>query len=173
MANPNPVRNDDGGSKQVAIIGMALGLGVVMFSLVAVGLPLLSDFGTTPLDPAGTGAAPAEEEAASDLPMLTLLSIVHLVVAVGAWSVSLLISSRMVETARRDQDADRLRAAYILKWALCEGAAMFGIVIVLIGGLDGTLPAQSHYYANLVTTGAFLGLLGKDLGTLLATGSRG
>ena len=62
----------------------------------------------------------------------------------------------------------RAATAQILRWALFEGAALFGCVVVLMAGLSGVVPDQPVYYANLAGVLVFLVVVWRDLGRMAA-----
>ncbi|QDU68288.1 hypothetical protein [Engelhardtia mirabilis] len=152
-----------GGPKQIAIVGLALGTGVVLFTAISLAMPFLEQSGASGIDP----AAPAEPGGTGS--MVGLLSMVHAGFALVAWTVAMTLSSRLADAARRERSADRLRTAYIIKWALMEGVALFGILVVLMAGMEGIVPEQPVYYANLLSAGVFLAFLAIDISALMSS----
>ena len=63
---------------------------------------------------------------------------------------SVLIKSRMVQSAIEKRDAVKLQSAYILSFALCESAAIWGLI-------DHFVTGSSYYYFSFAI--ALLGML--------------
>lgn len=146
------------------IIQGALGLGIALFLSVSVLLALLD-----------TGAPP--EEAVQGLPLVRLLSLVHIAVAVALFVTANLVSDlqfrseRLAETRRQELRHARgevlhnpakqclaiLRTALIVRLAMYEGIAMFGLVVCVLAAVNGVLQAYPVYWLNALTSVAFIG----------------
>jgi uncharacterized membrane protein len=126
---------------QLPLIGWALVLGATIFAGVAVALPFLGS---------------ADAEPAQDAGVVPVLSLVHGFVLVNALVLATVLPRKLRE---RPGGA---ASAQIVRWALVEGAALLGCVVVLIAGTGGVLPGQPVYYANLVSLGALWLVVARD-----------
>ena len=137
---------------QLRLIGLALLLGATTFAAVAVALPFLG--ASTPVDPSDA----AHE---SSLGTLRLLSLANLGLGLSATVVALLMG------ARAARQPERAAVFQIVRWASLEGAALFGIVIVLLGGTFGHLPGATLFYLNLTPLAVFAAVLVADVSSPL------
>jgi len=135
--------------KALRLIGFALAGGAAMFAVVATALPFLS------------GGAPPTDEV-PDAGLIQLLSMVHAFLFMSGLIMATVVPSAIAKNVT-PQNA---QAPYVLRWAMVEGAALFGSVIVLLAGLKGVLPAQPEYYANLLSTVAMVSFVLTDTGRL-------
>jgi len=132
--------------RQLPLIGWALALGATIFAAIAVGLPYFSE--------------PVAETPPPDTNLLTILTAVHAVVFVNALALSKVLPAKL--RARPGAGVTGQNAAQIVRWALLEGAALFGIVIVLLAGVQGVLPDATIHYANLVSLAWFWFVVWSD-----------
>ena len=126
------------------IIGFAFVSGVFLFATIATALPFLGS-GPSPFELA-TEARPLDipvEE--PDLGLVQILSMVHAFLFVIVFAMASVVPSML---AGRTPDKQKV-GLFILRWAMLEGAALFGTVVVLLAGMDGVVPDQPIYYANL------------------------
>ncbi len=135
--------------KALQAIQAALVTGVLLFGLVVVVLAIR---------PQSIGAAPPTPAAT-----LTLLSLVHGVMALGAWAAAFLLHGALLRSAGAGAGAPdgalslaALRKATLVRLALLEGPALFGLVVCLLAALGGTLREAPIYGLNAVSALAFL-----------------
>jgi hypothetical protein len=145
---PPPPAAGQSGPGQLKIIGLSLGLGCTLFLLIALFLPL-------------DRSEPGESSAQDGL--ISILSMVHLGVFLMAGSALWFAVGPMLERARTSGVPRLIAQAQILRWAGLEGLALFGIVVVLVARLNGVLPGQGIYYANLASYALFIAVLILDL----------
>jgi hypothetical protein len=117
--------------RQLPLIGWALALGTTVFAAIAVGLPYFSP--------------PVADAPPPDTNLLTILAAVHAVVFVNALALSKVLPAKL-----RARPGGAV-SGQIVRWALLEGAALFGIVIVLLAGVQGALPDATIHYAHLAS----------------------
>lgn len=127
----------------VKIMGVALLLGATMFTVVALAMPWI---------------APPEGDDGSGVEIVELLSLVNLVMFLTLLPGAFYLPARLAALAPNPVATRR-----ILRWALLEGAALFGGVVLLLAGLNGVLPGQAVYYLNAVPYLAFAFLVIGDL----------
>lgn len=151
---------------QVAIAGLSLSAGLFAFAAIATGMTLLSGASEKPLSVGGLDPSRSS---------LALLSAVHSILAVGALWVLRILGSRAPELPasrpRRAPMEAPLAAYFIQRWTLLAGVGSFGPVVVLIGGMESSLPAASAYYGNLASAAVALALIARDVVTILGDGS--
>ena len=149
----------NGGAKALQLLQAAMALGVLLFGTV-----------TGILYASGAGGA----EARADASVETVLSVADAVMAVFLWIGAIALfpaccrSPAAAPSAKHALSstagggtpgaalAGRLRGAWILRLALLEGSALFGIVVCLIGALDGTLREQPVFWLNAIPAILFL-----------------
>jgi hypothetical protein len=140
------------------IVHFTLAGSLLSFALVAVVLQLTSG---------GTG-----KEVESD--SLLILSGAHAFVALTCFGLSFALPMMMLKPASIERMATQrssrgipsldqpalyvsvIRAAWILRLALQEGPAMFGLVICVLGVTGGQMDEQPLYWLNSLTTVLFL-----------------
>lgn len=126
-------------------------------------------------------AAPAGVPEAGAVKMMNLLSIIHGAVFVGGLLASrflfdMMFSASRIESAAGDWRLARyataaekylalMRSAMIIKMALLEMPAFFGLAVCFMGVTNGVLRVESLYWANLVSYAALVLLLLKDFPT--------
>lgn len=139
----------DADLKALQAIQAALMTGVLLFGLVVVLLAIR---------PQSIGAALPTPAAT-----LTLLSLVHGVMALGAWAAAFLLHGALLRSASAGAGAPAgaeslaaLRKATLVRLALLEGPALFGLVICLLAALGGTLRETPVYWLNAASALAFL-----------------
>lgn len=135
--------------RALRLIGFALCSGAVLFAVVATGIGLM-----------GAGAEPTDVE--PDTTLVQMLSMVHMFMIVTMLAMATIVPSKLAANLAPEQ----AQMPYILRWALVEGAALFGCVVVLIAGTNGVLPAEPVYYANLLSVVAMVSFVFTDLGRL-------
>lgn len=126
-------------------------------------------------------ASPAGAPGPEEVEMMTLLSIIHGAVFIGGLLASRFIFDRLFSMARMESAMDDwrlarystaaekylavMRSAMIVRMALLEAPAFFGLVICFMGATNGVLMAESVYWANLVSYAALVFLLLKEFPT--------
>lgn len=118
-------------------------MGATAFTAVAVAMPWIAP-------PDGTETSGAE--------LVELLSLVNLVLFLSLLPGAFYLPARLAVSSPNPMATRR-----ILRWALLEGAALFGGVVLLLAGLQGVLPGEAVYYLNVVPYLAFAFLLIGDL----------
>ncbi len=128
-------------------IQAALMAGVLLFSLVVVLLAIRPQAAALATPPA----------------TLTLLSLVHGAMAIGIWSLAPMLQTALLARARPESGASEaaaalaaIRSAGLLRLALLEGPALFGLVTCLLAARGGALREQPLYWLNALSAGAFL-----------------
>lgn len=165
IPSPASLREEDfeaalernGALRGVQVLYAAFGLGVLLFVLVAVSMYFL-------IEPPGEGLGD----------VLSLLSLVHAIAAVTQWSVGfLLFNARLSPASLRgqmqpegpaaghapaksaaeaaDDCVGDLRAAFLIRAAMFEGAALFGVVVCLLGSAGGGIREAPIYWLNLLS----------------------
>ena len=106
--------------------------------------------------------APPVTAGPSDILLLNILSVLNLVFLASAWYVGSFIFQKMVagSISARISESDQkmkaevilaaLRSGLIVRLAMLEGAAVFGLTACLLGVMRGVLPGESVYWFNLV-----------------------
>jgi len=99
---------------------------------------------------------------ATDIPVVVedevarLLSIVHLVYGLLAYSLAPVLFRRILSGGLSSGHVDRLlaalRNAYVLRLTLFEGVAYFGLVVILLSINDGVLALFPQYWINILST---------------------
>lgn len=140
--------------RSIQIIGLALLGGAVSFALVATALPFLA------------GAAPSGEPHGQDhaSSVVDLLSMVH-----AALFLALLPTALMLPRRLAAKGGTGIEQSLVMRWAMLEGPALFGSVVVLLAGIEGRLPGEPILYLNLGSTAVFALVA---LGDLLRLGRR-
>jgi hypothetical protein len=147
MTNPTPLTKADVAAvaspervRILQIIYVALGAGVVSLGVVLWGISTDSEgFSST-----------------------ALLSAVHGMLALGAFFMGMLLFElqirRLGGLPSVDQQIATITAAYVIRAALFEGPALFGIIVLFLAG-NQQLAAQPIYWTNLASTVIFLFML--------------
>lgn len=117
--------------RQLPLIGWALALGATIFAAIAVGLPYFS--------PPAEGAVPVDGSA------LMALGAVHALMFVNA-----LVLAKLLPPKLRARPNGAF-SAQVVRWAVLEGAALLGVVVVLMAGLQGVVPGEPVHYAHLAS----------------------
>jgi len=146
----------------LTILQLAMTAGVILFLLVVVVLHVAREAG--PVD--STMARTAQ-----------ILSVVHVATAVGCWGMAFFLYNALLRAGNRaavdeprDEHSDEntktdsqarhsflaLRNATMVRLALLEAAAIFGLVVLLIAALCGVLGKQPLYWVNLVSPVFFI-----------------
>lgn len=122
---------------RLRLIALALLFGASSFAAIAGLLPLLGV--------EGPPTAPDEDPGST----LRTLSLVHAGVFATCFVTATVLRTRFSGAAERNA------ALWLVRWALLEGAALFGIVIVLLAGTLGAVPAEPLWYLNYASFVAF------------------
>lgn len=136
-------------------IQAGLGMGIVVLSAVL----LILAFGTTPPEP---------EDAAFELmEILTAVHVLLLAVLVPAsgWLFKIRFTSKQLQRAGErnavsddpvDQALSIIRTAWIMRMAMLEAGALIGIMVCLIGILNGTILSSPEFALNGLSPLLFL-----------------
>jgi hypothetical protein len=138
--------------KSYQVFFFANGLGVLLFFFVVLFL-FLQSFPNPPL--------PAADDPERYVMMLTAL---HAVVLVVAYPASVLVYRRILARAfsmeQRSVSAESvissMRMAGIIRLAIMEWAAFFGLVVLVVATQQGVLQRAPLYWVNLVSTAVML-----------------
>lgn len=130
--------------RTLQIIHLGLASGVLLFTTIVVFL--------TMQQPADPSADPA---------LARTLTLVHVVLFLTALLLSRILYNRLLPAPDLDETARaiRFRTASIVRLALLEGAALFGLVSCLLIGQNGLLQQRPGYWLNLLSTGFFLAFI--------------
>ncbi len=152
------------------VIQAALGMGTLLFSAIL----FIVGIGNTPPAPENT-----------DFQVMQILSILHGVLAgtiatTSGWIYQMQFSSRRLELAASrpaampggktsddavDQALGLIRTAWIIRLAMLEGAAMFGLTVCLLGVMNGTMAHAPEYALNAMTPLLFLFMIAATFPT--------
>lgn len=122
----------------------------VAVSLSVVAVPLLGDIGS---------------DAPSDATFLIVLSVAN--AAVLALALLRRRSRRSLRSPLVWENASAAeRQVRLERWVELEGAAALGVGVVFLAGLDGLVPDDPIYYANLVSACVMVFVTMTELGTL-------
>lgn len=106
---------------------------------------------------------------AHDADTLSTLTILHLALLFGALGASRFLPMRIfspqalsAQSSKLDSQAlaalcvTQQRTAIIVRLAVLEGAAFFGLAVCAIGVMNGTVHGSPHYWINLLSAVLFL-----------------
>lgn len=100
---------------------------------------------------------------------MILLSTIHVFIAMSAFFMGMILFEfqvrRLGQLASVDQMIPTITAAYVIRAALFEGPAIFGIIVVFLAGKQ-QLAAQPVIWANLATAVIFLLMLAMTFPTV-------
>ena len=113
--------------RRCRMIALAMIAGSTLFVVIALALPLIG------------ADSPSDGPATSPLPHL---SVVNAILTATTFAVASIVRLRCTSSG------PGLRL-WIVRWALLESAALFGGILVLLAGLEGTVPQDPLYYLNL------------------------
>ncbi len=96
--------------------------------------------------------------------LISLLSLVHAILAILCYAAGILLFRRKVETAPDRQSGSGhplsafaiISTAVIVRLAVLEGAAQLGLVVCLIASMAGVLRYAPIFWLNLLSTVLFL-----------------
>ena len=91
-----------------------------------------------------------------DLRLYTMLTYVHLgytliTIAAGSWIYQKMFLERTT-FATAEAYLEQLRKSLIIRTALYEGAAFFGLVVIVISSMHGALSVMPSLWINLIST---------------------
>lgn len=146
ISNRPALRPSPSELRALQVVQAALMGGVFFFGLVVV------LFAIRPPAASATPIAPR---------VLLLLSALHAAGALGAWAVAPFLQGLLLARLGARMGAvgtvGALRSALVLRLALLEGPALFGLVICLLAGISGALRATPLYWLNALSAVAFIG----------------
>jgi hypothetical protein len=141
--------------RPLQIIHFALAAGVFVFLVVTMFLP---------------GSPVLLRPGVDDV--LTILSMVHVIAFISAFAIGLFMYESQLrrdrlqsmgqglsEQAARDQVLGLLRRVTIVRLALLEGAAFFGLAVVLIAKMTGVANEAPVYWLNALSAVIFIGFV--------------
>lgn len=136
---------DESTVRGMQIMQLALTVGVVLFTAFTVGRSIFSPQSAV----SGTGPP--------DAGLLRTLSTANVALLVGAVVFGHLLFRARISSGATDVAAAvaALRAAILLRLALLEGAALFGVAICFLATTSGP-PADPAIWLNLVSPAAFV-----------------
>jgi len=133
------------------VIFAAIGSGVLLFAVVVIFLGMMS----------------TAEAAAADLSLVRTLTFVHVLLLLMVIPAGRLLYARMLAQdgppITANQCMTRIRTAEIVRLALLEGVALLGLVVCLIGGLNGVLAAHPLYWLNIISSIVLLAFVSQNL----------
>jgi hypothetical protein len=140
-------------SYQVFYFGNAMGVLVFLFVVLFLFIQSFSN-PSTPIDP-GPGR------------YVMMLTALHLAVAVVAYLAAIFVYRRILARAfsqeRRGTSADvvlsNIRLAGIVRLAIVEWAAFFGLVVLVVSTQQWVLQHAPEYWLNLLSTAIFFGFV--------------
>jgi len=102
-----------------------------------------------------------------DNSMMLSISIVHAIICFSSYAVLPFLFSLVFNKTKLDQVAaskepygaalDMIRTGFLLRTALAEGTAFFGLTVCLIGITNGSMHADPKFLLNYGSTVLFLG----------------
>ena len=93
---------------------------------------------------------------------LYFITLFHLFLALGLYvAIPFVYRTVLQQASKADVEAilTRIRTAEIVRLAMFEGAALFGLVACVIGTTSGAMAAQPIYWGNLFSTFVMLGFV--------------
>jgi len=137
--------------RTMQLIYGALGFGVFAFFMVVVFM---------------MSKTPVEQGVSEDVSFLNMLSLAHLAVALACFIASKIVYELVIKTSQRlsttltgDQCFGIIRSASIIRLALMEGAAFFGLVVILMGATEGQLGKFPVYWFNIFSSVAIIAFI--------------
>lgn len=131
------------------VLHVALPLGAITFAVVIGAMAALGFDGQGGEWTSGDASTP--EEAVS---LLRTLSLAHLVLAVGLALLLPKVLPRHRSGAEEHPRValGRVRASYIIRLIVLEGAAMFGLTVCLVGVVRGVMVEHPVYWLNVASS---------------------
>ena len=130
-------------SRTLSIIAAAMGTGVVVLTVFVAALH------------ARCARTPSPE----DVRLVNALVGAAMIAALVAIVASETVWKAQLKALRPESVDAGVQTAFIVRTALREGSAMFGLVAALIAALNGTLHVYPAYWAALAPAALFLGYL--------------
>ncbi|MBI3564348.1 MAG: hypothetical protein HY079_04040 [Elusimicrobia bacterium] len=130
-------------SRTLCLIGGAMGLGVAALAAVIAVLHLRCARTPTP----------------DEVRLINLMTGAAMVAALLAIVASEVVWKAQLKGADAANADARVTTAFIVRTALREGSAMFGLVVGLLAALNGTLGVYPAYWVALAPAALFLGYL--------------
>jgi hypothetical protein len=157
--------------RPIQIIQLGMGLGIVVF-----GALVLLLYYSIP--------APRANDITDSLFLLQILTYTHILFAIVSYAVTQVVFKKMLsrnrlsklsyETRNKTIQAGitpldkcffKIQGAIIVRLAMFEGVAFFGLVICLLGAIQGVLQLHTGYWVNAFSTVVALGLILKTYPT--------
>ena len=146
----------EGMSRTLRVVAFAMGNGIALLTIISIFFYLRS----------GTAAPTAQS-----LKAVNTMTVLSMAASAAAIVVSEIVWKKMLAGADASNANAKTQAAFVVRAALREGAALAGGVTFLIACQDGVLRAYPAYWVDLLPAGlfwSFLYLHWPSLGNLKA-----
>ena len=148
---------EGGNLRGMQILQGAFAAGVAGFAMIVVVLHVV-------------GMGPEEPVPAAENCMLPILTLVHAVVTLSSWALAFVLFPMLLRQGGRSQGSrspesaedpagrllGNLRGATILRAAILEAAALLGLIVCLLGVLQGEIAENPLYWLNGLSAFAFI-----------------
>jgi F0F1-type ATP synthase membrane subunit c/vacuolar-type H+-ATPase subunit K len=106
---------------------------------------------------------------AQDIVLMNVLSLANLLIMASAWFVGTFVFQRLCSNWRTVEEGENgqntqvqralgsMRNGLIVRLAMIEASAIFGIAVCLIGVMRGVLPKESMYWFNMAPLAVLFG----------------
>jgi hypothetical protein len=137
--------------RSLAIVQGAIGGGILVFALVVLWM--------------STTSSPGPVESSPVLALLMqILTLAHLVVAIVLFPLAHIIFARILSPERLRKAAQSgpgsvlslMRTAIVVRLALYEAVAFFGLMVCLVGAIRGILAVEPIYWVNGISAAVML-----------------
>ncbi|MBC8044307.1 MAG: hypothetical protein IAF08_12790 [Rhizobacter sp.] len=131
--------------RQLQIIQAAMGLGVVIFAIVVFSM--------------GSVLVGAPDE--PDTEVIDILTVAHLATAISGYAAAAFLFNAQLSRWNGAPETffDVFQTATIVRLALMEGAALFGLVVYLLAGQAGIENTSRTYFVNAASVVIFIGFV--------------
>lgn len=131
--------------RQLQIIQAAMGLGVMIFTIVVLSM--------------GSALVDAPDEPDSEL--IDILTVAHLATAISGYVAAAFLFNVQLSRWNGAPETffDVFQTATIVRLALMEGAALFGLVVCLLAGQAGIEYTSRTYFVNAASAVIFIGFV--------------
>jgi hypothetical protein len=106
---------------------------------------------------------------AQDIVLMNVLSLANLLIMASAWFVGTFVFQRLCSNWRTVEEGENgqntqvqralgsMRNGLVVRLAMIEASAIFGIAVCLIGVMRGVLPKESMYWFNMAPLAVLFG----------------